>query len=280
MGSAARATTGPEWDGHLLLVHDSDVERQAGVAAWVQRGLTLGEKILYTEVPVEPRRSVIAVLEAQGVDAVTALAEGRLAVLPPAEFFPPEGQRQVVDRALAEGFPAVRLSAETPAALAVFSPRDYLSVEEGMDRLVRTLPVSAMCQYARNMTTTTTTATGPQLRDAVGVHVPGIRGTWFSTDASPLGLVLRGEVDAGNADVLDAAVAAFTDVPPGLLCLDLTELSFLDVAACRALARASRNFRESGGHLLLVAPSPPVERIMRLLGLGDLPGFELVVGAA
>jgi hypothetical protein len=37
------AATGCEWDGHLLLLHDSDAERHAAVAAWVQRGLGLGE---------------------------------------------------------------------------------------------------------------------------------------------------------------------------------------------------------------------------------------------
>jgi hypothetical protein len=41
------AATGSDWDGHLLLLHDSDsdsdAERHAAVAAWVQRGLGLGE---------------------------------------------------------------------------------------------------------------------------------------------------------------------------------------------------------------------------------------------
>ena len=269
VGGAGSATTGPEWDGHLLLLHDSDAERSAGVAAWVQRGLDLGQKVLYAEAATEREHAVIAALEAHGVAAATAVAEGRLALLPLAEFYPTEGQRQVVDRALAEGFPAVRMSAGASAARTILSPGDYLSVERGMDELARSLPVSALCQYERSCTT------GSRLRDAVGVHVRGIREGYFATDTGELGLVLRGEVDAGNAEVLEAAVTAFTDVPPRVLRLDVAELSFVDVAACRALVRGSRDFRASGGRVLLAAPTPPVERTLRLLGLGDLPGFQV-----
>ncbi len=108
------------------------------------------------------------------------------------------------------------------------------------------------------------------------MHLPGIREAYFATGAGELGLVLRGEVDAGNAEVLEAAVTATTDVPPCMLYLDLAQLSFVDVAACRALVRGSSDFRASGGQVLLVAPTPPVERTLRLLGLSDLQGFHLI----
>ena len=264
------ATTGPEWDGHLMLLHESAAERQAGVAAWVQRGLDLGEKVLYAEGPDEREGFLMAALEAHEVDAPTALREGRLTLVPLAEFYPTDVQRLVVDRALAEGFPAVRMSVGVLGALTILSPGHHLTVEQRLAELVRSLPVSALCQYARSSTR------GPALRDAVGVHVPGIREAWFGTGESELGLALRGEVDAGNAEVLEAAVTAFTAVPPCVLCLDLAELTFVDVAACRALAQGSRDLRASGGRVLLVAPPPPVERTLCLLGLDDLPGFQLV----
>ena len=270
MDGADGARPGSEWDGHLLLLHDLDAEWHAAVAAWVQRGLGLGEKEIYTQAPAERDHSVIDALEAHGVDAATAVAEGRLAVLPPAELPAVDGHRQLVDRALAERFPAVRLSTGDAAAMTMLSSGDYLSVEERIDELVGTRPVSVLCEYVPGA------ATGPGLRDAVGVHVPGIREARFHTDTGELGLVLRGEVDAGSAEILEAAVTAFTDVPPGVLCLDLAELSFVDVAACRALAHGSGDFRASGGRVLLVAPPPPVERILRLLGLSDLPGFQLI----
>ena len=164
----------------------------------------------------------------------------------------------------------MRMSVGALAAATVLSSGHYLTVERRMDELVRSLPVSALCQYARSVTT------GPALRSAVGVHVAGVREAYFATRAGELGLVLRGEADAGNAEVLEAAVTAFTDVPPCVLSLDLAELTFIDVAACRALALGSRHLRASGGRVLLVAPPPPVERTLCLLGLTDLPGFQLV----
>jgi anti-anti-sigma factor len=270
---AGSATTGPEWDGHLLLLHDPDAEWHAAVAAWVQRGLGLGEKVIYTQDPAEQDHSVIDALEARGVDAATAVVEGRLALLPLAECHPTNGHRQLVDQALAEGFPAVRLSTGDAAAMTMLSPGDYLSVDERIDELVRTLPVSVLCEYVPGSTIS------PGLWDVVGVHVPGIREARFHTGTGELGLVLRGEVDASSAEVLEAAVTAFTDGPPRMLCLELAELSFVDVAACRALAHGSSDFRASGGQVLLVAPPPPVERTLRLLGLSDLPGFQLDGGA-
>ena len=144
---------GAEWDGHLLLLHDSEAERLDGVAAWVHRGLALGEKVIYTEGSVDPANSLIAVLEARGLDASEAARDGRLAVLPLAVFYPPEGQRVVVERALAEGFSSVRMSAEARAARTMLSRRAYRGFEARMDQLTRTLPVAAMCQYGRSTTT-------------------------------------------------------------------------------------------------------------------------------
>jgi anti-anti-sigma factor len=272
VGGVHGATAGPEWDGHLLLLHESAAERLAGVAAWVQRGLDLGEKVLCAEGPDEREASLVATLEAHGVDAATALGEGRLTLVPLADLYPAGGQRQVVDRALAEGFPAVRMSADALSASTVLAPGDHLVLERQMDELVRCLPVSALCRYARRATVESV------LRDAVGVHVPGIREAYFSTGADDLGLVLRGEVDATNAEVLEAAVTALTDVPPCALCLDLADLVFVDVAGCRALARGTRDFRAGGGEILLVAPPPAVERTLRLLGVSELRGFQLIGG--
>jgi hypothetical protein len=110
-------------------------------------GLDLGEKAIYTQAPAERDHPVIDALEAHGVDAATAVAEGRLAVLPPAELPSVNGHRQLVDRALAEGFPAVRLSTGDATAMTLLSSGDYLSVDERIDELVCTLPVSVLCEY-------------------------------------------------------------------------------------------------------------------------------------
>ena len=97
-------------------------EQLAGLAAWVCRGLDLGEKVICTEVPRRPEDSLVALLEARGVDGAAAVRDGRLVVQPAAEFYAAEGHAAVVERALADGFPEVRMSAERRAALTVLSP--------------------------------------------------------------------------------------------------------------------------------------------------------------
>jgi anti-anti-sigma factor len=171
----------------------------------------------------------------------------------------------------------VRLSAEVAAALTVLTPQAYRDIEQNMDRLCRTRPVSALCQYGRS------TTVGPVLGAAVATHPRGVRELMFDSTASPAGLVLHGEIDVDNADVLaavlGAALAAALSSGRDELRLDLAGLGFLDVAACRAIADASRVFRATGRRLLLVGPPPPVAWVMGLVGLTDAPGVALVGSA-
>jgi len=50
------------------------------------------------------------------------------------------------------------------------------------------------------------------------------------------------------------------------LVVDLSELTFIDAAGLRALATAAGRVRR----LALVRPNPHLERLLRLVGLGDL----------
>jgi anti-anti-sigma factor len=92
--------------------------------------------------------------------------------------------------------------------------------------------------------------------------------------------VVHGEVDLDNSDVLTAVVTAAAEAARSggrdEVRLDLAAVEFCDVAACRALAAASRGFRASGRRVLLVDPPPMVERVIRLVGLDRVPGVELV----
>jgi anti-anti-sigma factor len=267
----------PSWDGHLLLLHQSDSDRLARLAEWVRHGLDRGEKVLYTEGPDPAHSSVLGHLRGRGIDVDAATAQGRFELLPLRAFYPEQGQDVVVDRALDAGFAAVRMSAETAAALTVLTPQTHQDIEQNMDRLCRTRPVSALCQYARSATV------GPVLGTAVVTHPHGVREPMFASTASPSGLMLHGEVDVDNADVLAAVLGAALDT--ALSCgraelrLELAALGFLDVTGCRAIAQASRVFREAGRRLLLVDPPPPVARLIGLVGLRDAPGVALIGGA-
>ena len=261
------------WDGHLLLLHDSEAERLAGLTAWVRRGLDQGEKVIYTETPnLPPAQSFLGVLEERGVDVGAATAEGRLAVLPLAEFYPPEGQVTVIERALAEGFGRVRMSAEARAALTFVPERAYARFEATMNMLCRTRPVSALCQYDRR------TTTGARLRETVAIHLFGVRQAGLRTGPDGPGIALAGQLDVANADTLAAALEAATKTGKRVVSLDLAAVEFLDAAACRALSTATRRFRDRGGRVLLVAPQPAVEQTLRLLELDQLPCLEVIGG--
>ena len=106
-----------DWDGHLVLVHDSERQRRAGVAAWVRRGLDLGAKILYIEPrDVTAERSLLCLLKDDGVDAEEVVERGQLQVLRAEDdrVYRPAWFTKVVEEALAEGYPTVRWSGRQP----------------------------------------------------------------------------------------------------------------------------------------------------------------------
>jgi anti-anti-sigma factor len=75
----------------------------------------------------------------------------------------------------------------------------------------------------------------------------------------------RGEVDmatgAAFRRALEHAIGTDRD-----LVVDLSELTFIDAAGLRALARAAGR----ADRLTLVRPNPHLARLLRLAGLGDL----------
>lgn len=52
--------------------------------------------------------------------------------------------------------------------------------------------------------------------------------------------------------------------------VDLTDLTFIDAAGLRALARAATRVHRDGRRIHLVRPRPHVTRLLRLAGLDDL----------
>lgn len=262
------------WDGHLLLVHATEEERCAQLVAWAKAGLDRGEQVICTD-GAEPGGGTLPVLLAEhGVDGAGALAAGRLRMLPLEEFYPPGGQAEAVERALAEGFASVRLSSRTHAALTVLTPQDHQRFELALDVLCRTRPVSALCQYDL-------VAPGAEaLQRNLAIHFGGVRHRLLRTAWEAPGLVLAGEVDLSNAAVLAdvLAAAAVANTTDGTLRVELSRLDTICAAGIRALAGGTRDLREAGGRLLLTAPQPAVNRALRLLGLHLLTGVEVTGG--
>jgi anti-anti-sigma factor len=260
------------WDGHLLLVHDSERQRRAGVSAWVRRGLELGAKILYIERPDEPvERSLMGVLRADEVRADAAVDRGQLEIVPAGdEAYSQEFQTQAIHDGLAMGYPTVRLSGEAETAWSVMSPAAHADVEWATDDLCQRLPVSILCQYSGGMTQAT-------LQTVCAMHTGGVRQTLLHTSPLPGGIALVGEVDVSNEAILRSSLmaACSAGIGRGAFVVDLRGLDFLDVSGAKALLAATSAHRSNGGKVLLRAARPQVDRILRLLDVHRAPGTVL-----
>jgi anti-anti-sigma regulatory factor len=265
---------GIECGEHVLQLHRTEDERLGSLAAWVCRGLDLGEKVICTELPGRPENSLVAVLEARGMDGTAAVRDGRLAVPSVAEFYAAGSHAAVVERALAEGFPGVWMSGAEHLALTVLSPAAFRVVEQRMDELVRTWPVHTLCQYPQD------SSTGALLEDVVAVHRSGVRQATFASSRDLDGLALHGEIDGASTDVFEAVLAAASHSAARVLWLDLAEVNHLDAGACWRLDDATRSFRIAGGQVLLVAPQPPVDLVLQLMEVDELPGMHLLAGGS
>ncbi|MGY1730412.1 MEDS domain-containing protein [Geodermatophilus sp. SYSU D01045] len=263
---------GTECGEHVLQLHRSEDEQLTGLTAWVRRGLDLGEKVVCTGSPRRPVDALVAALDGRGADATAAVRDGRLAVLTAEDFYGAESHATVVDRALAEGFAGVRMAADEPAWLSALDPAAHRVVEQQMDELVCTRPVHTLCQYPHAGTA------GSRLEDVLAVHRSGVHEATFATTRDLDGLALHGEVDGTNADVFEAVLATASRGASRVLWLDLAEVTHLDAGSCWRLEDATLGFRLAGGHVLLVAPQPPVELMLQLMEVDELPGVHVVAG--
>lgn len=257
-------------DGHVLLLPASESERRARVVEWVRRGLERSEKVIYAEFDAGSAQPWLSnALGESGVDITAPGARGRLVVLPPAEFYAPGEQVDVVERALGEGYPAVRVAAEVSTASGRLAEGTYQAYEREVEKLCRTRPVSALCQYDRKATL------GSQLAEAAAIHYDGVRDTLLQTSATVNGVALAGQVDASNARLLDAALRVAAASCAASLELDVAGLAFLDAAGCRVLLRVADELRARRARLVVVSPQPPVVRTLSVLELDRVPHIEV-----
>lgn len=80
---------------------------------------------------------------------------------------------------------------------------------------------------------------------------------------------LAGEADLTATSLRDALTAAVAAQPRRLL-IDMTELTFIDSGAMQMITGAYRILRAEGIPLALVHPTPPVARVLELLGVSQL----------
>lgn len=251
-----------------MLLYQEETQRQASVSSWVRRGLDLGSKILYTE-PAQPPpdRSLLGVLQDQP-EAHEALARGQIEVVPADETaYDPAWQASVVEQALDHGYPSVRWSAEATTAWALMPRERHTDIERATDDLCRSQPLSVMCQYAVQESM-------DYLEHACGVHGAGLRERLFRASPFAGGLTLAGEIDTSNNDIAGSLLSAATSMTErDEFVVDLTNLDFLDVKGARSLVSGTAGYRDRGGRVRLQVAGPPVDSVIRLLGVDRTPGI-------
>jgi anti-sigma B factor antagonist len=84
---------------------------------------------------------------------------------------------------------------------------------------------------------------------------------------------LRGEIDLSNSGALADHLEQLNLGVDQRLHLDLAGIEFVDSSGLRALAGLQHRLQERGGGLVLLRPSPPVIRVLRVSGLDDY--FEI-----
>ena len=265
------------WDGHLLLLHRTDRDRRAAVADWVTRGLERGERVVYIVPASAPpgRERHLAPLERllrrRGADMGDAVERGQLQVLRASpDVYTVDGQLEIVEQALHDGFPAVRISAHAETAHALVSLEEHAVLERAMDQLCQSKPVSALCQYTADL--------APMMLHAVcGMHSHGVLESQLCARTTSSGISLAGEVDLANRGVLRSAMQSAVRHDRGELSVDLSRLRFLDAGGARTLLNTTEDYRLQGGRLLIHGAQRSVRRVLEILDINHFPGIALEV---
>jgi anti-anti-sigma factor len=256
------------WDGHVVLVYSSERERRLAVAAWLCASFTAGAKVFYVEPPYErDERSLLGILAEHDIDDLPARS-GQLEVLTATPTAYDEGwQRAMSEEALAAGYRTVRWSGEAVTAWATLPPDVHLGVEQETDRGCRAQQLSALCQYPADLPHVS-------LQAVCAAHSGGLRQAKLQAYPRAGGLRLVGAADASNERLLRAAVSAVESEQHRLV-IDLSGLTFLDVAGARGLFTGTTAHRLRGDDVRLRGARGQVHRVLSLLGLDREPRLQL-----
>jgi stage II sporulation protein AA (anti-sigma F factor antagonist) len=89
--------------------------------------------------------------------------------------------------------------------------------------------------------------------------------TVTTAEDDPNLVIVDGQIDSHTSPVLDKTLTA--RLADAEIAVDLSRVSFIDSSGLRVLVRAHKRQAESGGRLMIVAPSEPVCRLFDITGL-------------
>lgn len=273
---------------HALQVADTDHAQRVGAAAWVDRELAFGAKVYYKgwlgedgrvekhwiAGPEGTRRTREALRSGQLefldlptlIDRCAAAADGFTAGLH-------RIQVEELDRALADGWPSVAMTQESPRRELADDAEvaEFARQEGGYDALVARAPLRVLCQL------TTAVENEVHVFESLGVHHRHVLDVGWGVALSDGRWRLRGDLDAHVARRFGGALAgALREKATGAdLHIDLTDVGFVDVACAQLLVHAARAEPECRR---IVLHDPP-RLLRRLLDVLQRPAsLEVVDG--
>jgi anti-anti-sigma regulatory factor len=259
-----------ERECHVGLVYPTMRVRDDTVGAFVETGLRLGENVVLAT----GEQGWESGLAEHGVDTRRSPESGSLITLEAPHFFPAQGQAALVDPLLASGRRGVRLVTSAEEALNYLGEPTFRRVEQEMDDLCETRPVTLLCHLGSAIALGEPAS--PALDTFVDTHADALRCPLLTMHRTAGGVRLRGEADVGSGGLLETVLARAGKANGSVghlshdatLEVDLSELDFLDVAGYRALRRGTEQWRWRGGTVLLTGARGIVRRVLDLVGLG------------
>ena len=91
-----------------------------------------------------------------------------------------------------------------------------------------------------------------------------------SLDHGEAVVAVTGELDMSTAPELSRSLAGVLDQHPQRLTLELGGLQFIDSTGLTLLVRTSKQLKAHEGALELAHPTPPVRRVLEIVGLDGL----------
>jgi anti-anti-sigma factor len=263
------------------LPHASDRERLA--LAFVRSGLIHGDKILYLidRDDLDPFRAALVDSCAEISDA---LDRGQLDVRHARAEYTPDGLFETGRmlewvaaehaQALAEGYPGLRFVGDMAWALHKTSGTDQLAdYERALDAAGAGGTLGVLCQYDHSRFGISTLTEMADIHEVdIGPELAAIGRDGGAVAAASVGhgphrtVRLSGELDFDCSHSVAIALDASFH---GTLCLDLTDLDFVDVTGMRALRG------RAGRRLKIVGASETVRRLHALLAWDTDPAIEL-----
>ena len=270
---------------HACLTFSDPDERLDLVAAFVRDGLRSSAKVLCLtdSLPAQRLREELA---DRGVPERDLLRPDQLTIAGSEESWfaqgGADGARMVrrlareLDDAQRDGYAGLRVTADMcwvsrPAATA-----DELPVfESDVGKLFGDGRLTAICQYDREIFDAVT------LAFATSVHPLAVAAAVYYEDPvlricrqhAPPGVRVAGELDLSHVDELTLALAEAVRLDRDIE-LNLSKLHFIDAAAVGAVAQAAVGL--PAGRTLAVRCGGPVLRLLRLVGVPDLPGVRIL----